>query len=244
MVVSQFIVHSFGSGADDTLPLLIAAVIEAAPPNLHTTLFYLQNFIFAKIATSALGYHLVNLQAAIQFVRGEEEKKEEMEKEVDVSPHDPTTDQHWQTVHSLADNYRNNRYSTSYVASDHRTKAENRKTIQGIPPPSIPFPLCLFKIFVIGDEILQYLTQGVSDSTSFTPHRYTSSVRSTSSMNLAEHMGDHSSDYNSNSRNNAPYNYHTYSGRASSDYKSLKALASNPLTNDNFQDWIGACMLL
>eukprot|EP00026_Physarum_polycephalum_P003976 Phypoly_transcript_03993.p1 GENE.Phypoly_transcript_03993~~Phypoly_transcript_03993.p1 ORF type:complete len:625 (+),score=138.54 Phypoly_transcript_03993:247-2121(+) len=205
-------------GADDTLPLLIAAVIEAAPPNLHTTLFYLQNFIFAKIASSALGYHLVNLQAAIQFVRGEEKESDAHTHAHASSPtrsmvatasRDPASPLPWQPVHAISDSHQNgdyhnrpnNRYSTSFVS-------EYRKS----------------------DEILEFLTQGISDTTNFAPNRHTPSVKSP--------RGDAKSPRPDESSN---YGYATSykltdAHRASKSYNSIPT----PLTSDNFQDWLGA----
>jgi len=55
--------------ADDTLPILVYAIIHARPLHLYSYLMYIENFIFANISASPLGYHLVNLQAAIHFIR-------------------------------------------------------------------------------------------------------------------------------------------------------------------------------
>lgn len=226
-------------GADDTLPLLIAAVIESAPLNLHTSLYYVQNFIFAKLGSSSLGYQLVNLQAAIQFVKGPdaEDEKDGSYNNVSSANHDPVS-QSWQPVHSMADNYKqSNRYSTSYV-TDHRKNAANH---------------------IQSDEILAYLTKGAPETKNFTPHRYTSSVRSASSTNLNEHLnttptyGSVSTPSTPTNNNNASNNSNnnligskSYSNFSTpiNDYRNSKSFSSptNPLTTDGFQDWMGGSM--
>lgn len=189
-------------GADDSLPLLLAAIIQANPPNLHTTLYYIQNFIFGNISASQLGYHLTNFQAAIHFIRGEEEESA-----------------------NGADTAQEN-------ANNHSTPPP----VSSLSPPtassfsSIP-PLAVNHNRYIGDEILDYLTSGVPDSTVFTPpHRYTSSTpRSASTMNVKE---------NANNSNN---NNSTYNSNYSTNYRPSKAYtsATNPLMSDK-QDWQGA----
>jgi Vacuolar sorting protein 9 (VPS9) domain len=196
-------------GADDTLPLLIAAIIETAPPNLHTTLYYVQNFVFSKITTSSLGYQLVNLQAAIQYLRGEDEKTQEeaVTEETTVDADTTSTSPPWQSMSSITDGYKqSNRYSTSYI-TDYNGRAK-------------------------GDEILAYLTKGISDTSTFSPHRYTSSTRA--SVNLTGF--DTSNLINSHSYNT---NYNK-----SGFYRPSVSFSSptNPLSSENLQDWIGAGM--
>jgi hypothetical protein len=192
-------------GADDSLPLLLAAIIQAAPPNLHTTLYYIQNFIFANISASPLGYHLTNLQAAIHFIRGNDEEEgangadTEQDKTDNHSTPPPVSSPpstSFSSIPPLAVNH--NRYSTSFI----------------------------------GDEILDYLTSGVPDSTVFTPpNRYTSSTpRSMSTMNIKENSNN---TYTNNNNNN----YNTY--QPSKSYAS-----TNPLMPDKSQDWTGASMSL
>eukprot|EP01112_Ceratiomyxa_fruticulosa_P009709 TRINITY_DN2544_c0_g1_i8.p1 TRINITY_DN2544_c0_g1~~TRINITY_DN2544_c0_g1_i8.p1 ORF type:complete len:569 (+),score=106.64 TRINITY_DN2544_c0_g1_i8:142-1848(+) len=58
--------------ADELLPMLVFMIVKAKVPNLATTLAYIEGFILTDVGTSSLGYHLVNLQASIEFIKSEQ----------------------------------------------------------------------------------------------------------------------------------------------------------------------------
>ncbi|GAM21854.1 hypothetical protein SAMD00019534_050290 [Acytostelium subglobosum LB1] len=54
---------------DDALPLTSYLIIQAHPRHLESDLIYCTNYIFSNISTMSLGYHLVNFQASIEYIK-------------------------------------------------------------------------------------------------------------------------------------------------------------------------------
>ena len=60
---------------DDLIPFLVYIIILAKPRHLATELFLMSYFTFTNISTSQLGFYLVSLQAAVEYLKSEEFRK-------------------------------------------------------------------------------------------------------------------------------------------------------------------------
>ncbi|EGC39723.1 hypothetical protein DICPUDRAFT_147431 [Dictyostelium purpureum] len=54
---------------DDALPLTAYLLIQARPKHLISDLMYCSKFIFTEIFNSSMGYHLINLTAAVDYIK-------------------------------------------------------------------------------------------------------------------------------------------------------------------------------
>ena len=53
---------------DDVLPALVSALIYQSSPTMHTTCFYIDNFLFFDLSATSLGYVHATLKAAIEYI--------------------------------------------------------------------------------------------------------------------------------------------------------------------------------
>eukprot|EP01129_Flabellula_baltica_P009530 TRINITY_DN3904_c0_g1_i2.p1 TRINITY_DN3904_c0_g1~~TRINITY_DN3904_c0_g1_i2.p1 ORF type:complete len:369 (+),score=62.74 TRINITY_DN3904_c0_g1_i2:360-1466(+) len=56
---------------DELIPLIAYLLTRSTLKYLPSTLFYIENFVFSNISTTELGFHLINLKAALDFIMGD-----------------------------------------------------------------------------------------------------------------------------------------------------------------------------
>lgn len=57
---------------DDLIPFLVYIIVLSKPKNLRTNLFLMENLTFIGLSTNEMGFNLVSLQAAVQYLRSKE----------------------------------------------------------------------------------------------------------------------------------------------------------------------------
>lgn len=53
---------------DDVLPALVCTLTHSASPNMYTTCFYIDNFLFFDLSSASLGYVHATLKAAVEYI--------------------------------------------------------------------------------------------------------------------------------------------------------------------------------
>mmetsp|Transcript_5484 Transcript_5484/g.9345 ORF Transcript_5484/g.9345 Transcript_5484/m.9345 type:complete len:515 (+) Transcript_5484:149-1693(+) len=69
VALNEACVHKIPPGADDVLPTLILATVRAHPPNLPTTLRFIEHFAPLPLLRGEAGYAYTNLCGAMQFIQ-------------------------------------------------------------------------------------------------------------------------------------------------------------------------------
>jgi len=72
--IDEFVAHGIGKDSseaittDDLIPIIAYVISQSSYKYYHSTLYYIENFIFTDITTTKLAFILINFRAAIMYI--------------------------------------------------------------------------------------------------------------------------------------------------------------------------------